>query len=108
MKKNNTKLKETFDVLNPLVDAKESVSTTFKLVISALALVSALAWNEAIKGIFDLLKQNELFKNAGFAAPFIYAILVTLFTIFIINRIQKFEKKLKDKKEIKKISKVGV
>ena len=47
-KKNKTKISGAMEILNPLDDAKESVSTTVKLVVSALTLVSALAWNEAI------------------------------------------------------------
>lgn len=106
MKKNKTNrpiIRNTLQVLNPLEDINESVSTTFKLVISALTLVSALAWNEAIKGIFELLKENELLKNTGFLAPFIYAILVTILTILVINRISKIEKKIVEKNKRKAI-----
>lgn len=109
MKKNNRGFKDTLQILNPLEDTKDSISTTVKLVISALTLVSALAWNEAIKGVFELLKENELFKNTGFLAPFVYAIVVTLITILVINKIQKIEKKiaLKNKeKEDKLVNKL--
>jgi hypothetical protein len=105
--KRKDKIIDTLSIINPLADAKESVSTTFKLIVSALTLVSALAWNEAIKGVFEYLKQNELLKNAGLAAPFIYAILVTVLVIFVTNRIQKIEDKIaKDKeKKLKEIIK---
>jgi hypothetical protein len=102
MKKNKSKIQNTLQILNPLEDAKDSVSTTVKLVISALTLVSALAWNEAIKGIFELLKENEIFKSTGFLAPFLYAIIVTVLTILVINRIQKIEKKIVIKEKKKK------
>jgi hypothetical protein len=101
MKKNKEKIKGVMSMINPLEDARDSMLTTFKLVVSALTLVSALAWNEAIKGIFDLLKENEIFKNTGFLAPFVYAVIVTLVTIIVINRLKKIEKKL-DEKEAKK------
>ena len=87
MKKNNKGITNTLQILNPLEDTNESISTTVKLVISALTLVSALAWNEAIKGIFESLKENDLLKNTGILAPFIYAILVSLITIISINKI---------------------
>jgi hypothetical protein len=102
MKKNKSKIQNTLQILNPLEDAKDSVSTTVKLVISALTLVSALAWNEAIKGVFELLKENEIFKSTGFLAPFLYAIIVTVLTILVINRIQKIEKKIVIKEKKKK------
>lgn len=102
MKKNKIKIKDAIQILNPLEDAKDSVSTTVKLIVSALSLVAALAWNEAIKGLFDLLKQSDVFKGLGFLAPFLYAILVTILTIVIINKVQKFENKIV-KKETKKL-----
>lgn len=98
MKKTRSKIKEAINILNPIEDAKNSVSTTIKLVVSALSLVAALAWNEAIKGVFDLLKQSPVFKDLGFLAPFIYAILVTVVTIVIINKVQKIETKIVKKK----------
>lgn len=101
MKKTKSKIKEAINILNPIEDAKDSVSTTVKLIVSALSLVAALAWNEAIKGVFDLLKQNVVFKDLGFLAPFIYAILVTLVTIVIINKVQKIETKIVKKKSKK-------
>jgi p-aminobenzoyl-glutamate transporter AbgT len=105
MKKHKNKFKYKIENINQIIDTKESFLTTFKLIISALTLVSALAWNEAIKGIFELLKQNDILKSAGFAAPFIYAILVTIFTVFIINRLQGIEKNLtlKNDKKLKEM-----
>jgi hypothetical protein len=92
--------KSFLDVINPLDDAKEAFSTTFKLVASALTLVSALAWNEAIKGVFESLKENLYLKQVGIFAPFVYALFITIITVIIINRIEKFQEKL-DKKERK-------
>jgi|OpeIllAssembly_1097287.scaffolds.fasta_scaffold1176433_2 hypothetical protein len=92
------------DILNPLEDAKQGVSTTFKLVTAALTLVSALAWNDAIKGVFTILQEDQYLKQAGFLAPFIYAWLVTLVTVIIINRLEKISKKIakKEKEKLKK------
>lgn len=107
MKKLNKTKKQIkiVDVLNPLgEDAKESVGTTFKLVTSALALVSALAWNEAIKGVFELMKEDALLKSLGVLSPFIYAILVTIITVFVIRKIESINKRIidKDKKKQEK------
>lgn len=90
-------MKTKFDILNPAEDAQKSVSTTLRLIISALTLVSALAWNEAIKGLFELMKADPLLAKAGVFTPFIYAILVTVLTVYIINRLEKLEDRLEKK-----------
>tara|TARA_Y200000002_G_C22223250_1_gene472450 strand:- start:257 stop:511 length:255 start_codon:yes stop_codon:yes gene_type:complete len=46
---------------------------------TALILIVALAWNEAIKSIFEL---NPRLKNYG---PWIYAIFVTIIIFFVID-----------------------
>jgi len=100
-KKKLKKSVQVIDIINPLEDAKEGVSTTFKLVTSALTLVSALAWNDAIKGVFEMFKEDQYLKQAGMWAPFIYAILVTFITVIILNRLNKIQENIK-KKEVKK------
>ena len=99
-KKIHKKPVKVINIINPLEDAKEGVSTTFKLLTSALTLVSALAWNDAIKGIFEMLKEDQYLKQAGMWAPFIYAILVTFVTVIIINRLNKIQDNI-GKKEAK-------
>jgi ABC-type uncharacterized transport system fused permease/ATPase subunit len=102
-KKKTKKAVKVIDILNPLEDAREGVSTTFKLLTSALTLVSALAWNDAIKGIFEMFKEDQYLQQAGIWAPFIYAILVTFVTVIIINRLNKIQDNInkKDSKETK-------
>lgn len=86
------------DVLNPLgEDARESVTTTFKLLTSALTLVSALAWNEAIKGVFELMKGSLIWESLGVVSPFVYAILVTLITVIAINKLESINKGIIEK-----------
>lgn len=93
---------KVIDVLNPLgEDAKESVGTTLKLVISALTLVSALAWNDAIKGLFETIKADPLLQSLGLLAPFVYAILVTVLTVFIIRKLEKVDENIKKRSEAK-------
>lgn len=101
MKKNVNKKDNTlrnFDPLaaiNPVVEAKESFNITLKLLISALTLVSALAWNEAIKAVFNYLR--DLFPTsqgrvAETIALFLYALLVTVITVFAIRRLENLKK----------------
>src|SRR3972149_8885974 len=89
-------------LINPLEEAKESVGTTLKLVISALALVSGLAWNEAIKSLFSLVRDffpSYQGRLAEMIILFIYALVVTSITVFAIRRLEKFQSKLVKKKE---------
>lgn len=103
---NNKKIEKRklkiIDVLNPLGDdVKESASTTVKLLTSALTLVSALAWNEAIKGVFEIMKEDALLKSLGVLSPFIYAIIVTVITVFAIRKIETINDKVLNKKPAK-------
>ncbi|MFQ5493437.1 MAG: DUF5654 family protein [Candidatus Dojkabacteria bacterium] len=90
---------DPLSVLNPIASegAKEGMSTVLKLVISALTLVSALAWNDLIKTLFKTIKaqfpegEGEIAELAGLL---IYALLVTLVTVFTINRLKKLRKKV--------------
>lgn len=79
-------------------DIEEDLNKTLELISSALALVAALAWNDAIKGVFELLKSHELLKTLGFLAPFVYAILVTVLVLSLTKRLgkKKGSKKKKD------------
>ena len=67
-----------------------------QLVTTALGLVAALAWNEAIQQLF-----NQIFGEAGgaLAAKFFYAFLVTLVVIFAtiaVSRAAERAKKLEE------------
>jgi uncharacterized BrkB/YihY/UPF0761 family membrane protein len=67
-----------------------------QLVATALGLVAALAWNEAIQQLF-----NQIFGEAGgaLAAKFFYAFLVTLVVIFAtiaVSRAAERAKKIEE------------
>ena len=69
-----------------------------QLVTTALGLVAALAWNEAIQQLF-----NQIFGEAGgaLAAKFFYAFLVTLVVIFAtiaVSRAAERAKKLEEER----------
>jgi Family of unknown function (DUF5654) len=70
-----------------------------ELITTALGLVAALAWNEAIQLLF-----TQLFGEAGgaLAAKFFYAILVTLVVIFAtlaVGRAAERAKKLEAERD---------
>ena len=54
---------------------------------TALILVVALAWNEAIKSLFDIYPQLKLY------GPWVYAIFVTIIVFIIIDVVDKIIKK---------------
>jgi hypothetical protein len=90
-------------LINPLEDAKTGLSTTFKLITSALTLVAALAWNEAIKSIFETF--GRYISGADIWGKLIYALVITFVTVVIINRIEKIQAsviKAEVKKELEK------
>ena len=67
-----------------------------QLVTTALGLVAALAWNEAIQQLF-----NQIFGEAGgaLAAKFFYAFLITLVVIFAtiaVSRAAERAKKIEE------------
>src|SRR3989304_3423657 len=83
-------VRDVLSAINPLLEARAGLNTTLKLLISALTLVSALAWNEAIKGIFEYLKQFLPTSSTVLLGQFLYALFVTLITVFLINRLKAF------------------
>ena len=71
-----------------------------ELITTALGLVAALAWNDAIQSLF-----TEYLGSAGaaLASKFIYAVLITLIVIFATiavsraaDRAKKLEERLKE------------
>ena len=59
------------------------------LVLGGFGLVAALAWNEAIKSLFE-----NLFKNKGsLIGKFSYAVIVTLIVVIVSIQLQKLSKK---------------
>ena len=66
-----------FSILND--KSKKRLVDVWTHLYTALILVVALAWNEAIKSIFELYPK---LKSYG---PFIYAIIVTIIVFFVID-----------------------
>ena len=64
----------------------EFIGKITTLLTAGFGLVAALAWNDAIQGLFKLIP----FKNTEVGAKFVYAIFITLIIVLIVfyaNRI---------------------
>lgn len=70
------------------------------LAVAGFGLVAALAWNEAIQGLFaKFLPKNS---NGGIVAQIFYAIFVTFIVVLITVKLGKMTNKVKEElKEIK-------
>lgn len=67
----------------------EIQAKSITLILGGFGLVAALAWNEAIKSLFE-----ELFKETGtLISKFVYAILVTVIVVIISMQIKRISKK---------------
>ena len=70
----------------------------YYLIVTALSLVSALAWNSAFQNFFQ---NNKYLKHKG---PWLYALFVSIITIGLIIGFTKLIEKV-EKKKIKDIKK---
>jgi len=68
---------------------REFKEKTITLILGGFGLVAALAWNEAIKSLFETFftKSNELIGK------FIYAIIVTAIVVIVSIRLKKISEK---------------
>jgi len=80
--------------LNKIKDGIKEIKREFKektvtLILGGFGLVAALAWNEAIKTLFETFfpKKNELIGK------FIYAIIVTIVVVIISLHLRKISEK---------------
>lgn len=68
---------------------KEIKEKTITLILGGFGLVAVLAWNEAIKSLFDILFT----KGSGLIGKFTYAILVTIIVVLVSSRLKKISEK---------------
>jgi len=68
---------------------REFKEKTITLILGGFGLVAALAWNEAIKSLFETFfkKNNELIGK------FLYAIIVTIIIVIVSMRLKKIAEK---------------
>ena len=65
---------------------KEKTTT---LIIGGFGLVAALAWNEAIKSLFETYFK----ESSGLMGKFIYALIITLIVVIVSIRLGKISEK---------------
>ncbi|MBN1915859.1 hypothetical protein JW796_02570 [Candidatus Dojkabacteria bacterium] len=97
-KKQTAAAKQPFDAV---AEAKETATTTLKLIISSLTLVAGLAWNQVIKKFAEVYIASW-FKDFGeLVGLLIYAIVLTVVTVLVIGRLRVVDSRIKAKKEEK-------
>jgi len=102
MKKNQTAEKKSLDlkkVRQMVVDEQNKIrqeiaDKMLTLATSAFGLVAALAWNDAIKGLFDHFFGSE---REQLAAKIWYAIIITVLVVLTTYLLSRFLKKKKVK-----------
>ena len=73
----------------------EVLDKIVQLLTAAFGLVAALAWNEAVQGLF-----RALFPEAGdLLAKFVYAVVVTAVVVFVTIRLGRLSERLKKDEE---------
>jgi hypothetical protein len=79
--------------------SQEIAIQTLTLASSALGLVAALAWNEAIKAYIDMYIKPYLAKGSGVISLFIYALFITAITVVVALQMARVKKRLGPKKD---------
>jgi len=74
---------------------KEVIEKISALIVTAFGLVAALAWNDAIRSLFQEDGFLYFLANGG---PWIYAILVTIIAVFVTVWIGRISDKHSKKK----------
>ena len=69
------------------------IQKTLELFTTALSLVAALAWNDAIQSVFKLFFVDA----ASLLAKFIYAIIITLIIVIMSSQISRLNKILAER-----------
>jgi len=68
---------------------KEFIERSVSWIMAGFGLVAALAWNEAIKSLVDLLLGPT---KASIFAKFLYAIIVTILVVVVSRRLDNLAK----------------
>jgi hypothetical protein len=85
----------------------EVIEKITALLTAAFGLVAALAWNDAIKGLFA---QGGALESLATYGPWFYAIFVTLIAVYItiqLARISDRAKEIATKETIEKVKKTS-
>jgi len=73
------------------------VEKVITLMTGAMGLVAALAWNDAIRKLFERIFGTQ--GSGDITAMFIYAIVITATIVLVTYRLTRFAEKIKNKKE---------
>lgn len=74
--------------------SEEIAIQTLTLVSSALGLIAALAWNQAITEYVNVYIKPYFAKGSGVISLFIYAIFITIVTVIIAMQMAKIKERL--------------
>jgi len=88
-----------FMAKKPLKKLSRRIATqTVTMIVSSLGLVSALAWNEAIKEYVNIYIKPYFAQGSGVVSLFIYALAITILTVIATYQINKIVSKTKSSK----------
>lgn len=80
---------------NPTTKLSQEIAIqSLTLFSSALGLIAALAWNEAITEYINLYIKPYLAKDTGIISLFIYAIFITIITVIVAMQMARIKKRL--------------
>ena len=74
--------------------SQEITIQTLSLFSSALGLVAALAWNEAITEYVNVYIKPYFSKDSGVISLFIYALSITTITVIVAIQMAKIKEKI--------------
>lgn len=74
----------------------ELIENLKKLIMTGFGLVAALAWNDAIKGLFAYIFPE---KGTELKAQFLYAVLITLVVVLFTYYLSRITDSIKNKFE---------
>lgn len=73
------------------------VEKVVTLMTGAMGLVAALAWNDAIRKLFERIFGTQ--GSGDVTAMFIYAVIITATVVLVTYRLTRFAERIKKKKE---------
>lgn len=77
--------------------SQEIAIQTLTLASSALGLVAALAWNQAITEYVTVYIKPYFAKGSGVISLFIYAIIITAITVIVAMQMARVKERLRTK-----------
>lgn len=77
--------------------SQEIAIQTLTLASSALGLIAALAWNQAITEYVTVYIKPYFAKGSGVISLFIYAIIITAITVIVAMQMARVKERLRTK-----------